>query len=64
MELEEDSIPLTAFTVGPLGFYECVLMPFGLTNAPATFPEIDGKLSWGVTFKIVYHLPRRHYNIL
>ena len=22
--LEEESIPLTAFTVGPLGFYECV----------------------------------------
>ena len=32
-----DSKPLTAFTVGPLGFYECVWMPFGLTNAPATF---------------------------
>ena len=29
--------PLTAFTVGPLGFYECVRMPFGLTNALATF---------------------------
>ena len=28
---------MTAFTVGPLGFYECVRMPFGLTNAPATF---------------------------
>ena len=26
---------LTAFTVGPLGFYECERMPFGLTNAPA-----------------------------
>ena len=37
MEMEENSIPYTAFTVGPLGFYECVLMPFGLTNAPATF---------------------------
>ena len=24
MELEGESIPLTAFTVGPLGFYECV----------------------------------------
>ena len=23
VELDEDSIPLTAFTVGPLGFYEC-----------------------------------------
>ena len=37
VKLDEESIPLTAFTVGPLGFYECVRMPFGLTNAPATF---------------------------
>ena len=37
MELTEASRPLTAFTVGPLGFFECVPMPFGLTNAPATF---------------------------
>ena len=35
--MDEDSIPLTAFTVGPLGFYKCVCMPFGLTNALATF---------------------------
>ena len=37
VEMTEDSKPPTAFTVGPLGFYECVWMPFGLTNAPATF---------------------------
>ena len=37
VELTEASRPLTAFTIGPLGFYECVWMPFGLTNAPATF---------------------------
>ena len=24
VELDEESIPLTAFTVGPLGFYECI----------------------------------------
>ena len=24
VELEDESIPLTAFTLGPLGFYECV----------------------------------------
>ena len=40
VELDENSIPLTAFTVGPLGFYECVRMPFGLTNAPATFQRL------------------------
>ena len=37
VELTEASRPLTMFTIGPLGFYECVWMPFGLTNAPATF---------------------------
>ena len=37
VEMTEASKPLTAFTVGPLGFYKCVWMPFGLTNAPATF---------------------------
>ena len=40
VEMTEDSKPLTAFTVGPLGFYECVQMPFGLTNAPATFQHL------------------------
>ena len=40
VEMEENSIPYTAFTVGPLDFYECVCMPFGLTNAPATFQHL------------------------
>ena len=37
VEMDEDSKALTAFTVGPHGFYKCECMPFGLTNAPATF---------------------------
>ena len=37
VEMEEDSKALMAFTVRPLGFYECKCRPFGLTNAPATF---------------------------
>ena len=37
VELDENSIPYPAFTVGPLGFYECLHMPFGLTYTPATF---------------------------
>ena len=40
VELTEASRPLTAFTMAPLGFYECVQMPFGLTNAPATFQHL------------------------
>ena len=37
VKMDEESKPLTAFSIGPLGFYECTRMPFWLTNAPATF---------------------------
>ena len=56
VELDEESIPLTAFTVGPLGFYECIGMPFGLTNAPATFQRLmesclgDLHLNWCIIY--------------
>ena len=36
VEFSEDSILLTAFRVGLLGFYECICMLFGLTNTTAT----------------------------
>ena len=34
VEMDEESKPLTAFTMAPLDFYECERMPFRLTNAP------------------------------
>ena len=70
VELDEDSIPLTAFTVGPLGFYECVRMPFGLTNAPATFQRLmenclgDLHLNWCIIYLddvvIFSRIPEEH----
>ena len=52
IELSEESIPLTAFMVGPLGFYECIRMPLGLINAQVTFQRLmeschgDLHLNW------------------
>ena len=40
VKLDEESKPLTAFTLGPLGFCECEHMPFGLMNVPATFQQL------------------------
>ena len=37
VEMAEECKAYTAFTCGPLVFYECDTMPFGATNAPATF---------------------------
>ena len=56
VEMEEESKPLTAFMVGPLGFFECERMPFGLTNAPATFQRLmescldDLHLNWCIIY--------------
>ena len=56
VELDEDSKPFTAFTCGPLGFFQCDTMPFGACNAPATFQRLmenclgDLNLSWCLVY--------------
>ena len=46
VEMDEESKPLTAFTMRSLGFYECRRMPFGLTNAPTTFQRLMETCHW------------------
>jgi hypothetical protein len=40
VEIKEEDKHKTAFSLGPMGFYECNRMSFGLTNAPATFQKL------------------------
>ena len=56
VKMDKESKPLTAFTVGPLGFYKCERMPFRLTNAPGTFQRLmvtclgDLNLHWCIIY--------------
>ena len=56
VKVDEESKPLTTFTVGPLGFHKYSRMPFGLTNPPATFKWLmetclgDLNLNWCIIY--------------
>ena len=56
VEMAEECTAYTAFTCGPLGFYECDTMPFGATNAPATFQRLmhdclgDLNMNWCIVY--------------
>ena len=40
ISIREDHKPYTAFTVGPLGFWEHNRLAFGLCNSPGTFQRV------------------------
>ena len=56
VEMAEECKAYTAFTCGPLGFYECNTMPFGATNAPPTFQRLmhdclgDLNMRWCIVY--------------
>ena len=56
VEMDEESRPLSAFTVWLLDFYECKRMPFGLSITPATFQRLmetclgDLNLHWCIIY--------------
>jgi transposase InsO family protein len=48
VEINEEDKHKTAFSAGPLGFYEFNSMAFGLTNAPATYQRLMEKCLSGL----------------
>lgn len=55
-EIEEHHRERTAFTVGPLGFYEYIKMPFGLSNSPATYQRLMEEIlgDYNMTICVIY----------
>ena len=50
--VEESHKCRTAFTVGPLGFFEYNKMPFSLSNSPATYQQLMQECLGGLNMKI------------
>ena len=56
IEIDEQHKERTAFTVGPLGFFEYNRMPMGLANAPCHISESDGRVFRRSAFAHMFHL--------
>ena len=56
VEIEDHHKERTAFTVGPLGFYEYIKMPFGLSNSPATYQRLMEEVlgDYNMTICVIY----------
>ena len=54
IEILEEHKQRTAFTVGPLGFFEFNKMPFGLVNAPATYQRLQEECLGDLNLKICF----------
>lgn len=54
IEIAEEHKERTAFTVGPLGFYEHNRLAFGLCNSPATFQRVMEDIFSDLNLKIMY----------
>ena len=52
VEIEENHKERTAFTLGPLGFWEFNKLPFGCSNSPATFERIVEEILGGYNMTI------------
>ena len=56
VKMDEVSKPLTVFSIGLLGFFECKRMPSGFANAPTTFQRLmetcpaDLNLRWCIIY--------------
>ena len=56
VELDEDSIPYTAFTVGPLGILQVSSDAFLLDKCPDNVSVFNGELFGGLASELVYNI--------
>ena len=54
ISIREDHKPNTAFTVGPLGFWEHNRLAFGLCNSPGTLQRVMEDCFLGLNLRIMY----------